>query len=328
MNKKERIFNAVNNKEVDQLPYAIWTHLPGIDLDPDKLAEETYAFFEKYDTDLIKTMNNGMYATEDFGVKVDYSDIENGGVAKVISTPINKIEDFSKIKELDFSKAEALNRELYSLKETLKLVEGKDVPVIFTVFSPFTTINKLCNGKIVDYIKTGQTKYIHQALQIITDATVKLVKKANEIGCDGIFFASQMSSYDVCDEKTFVEFGKQYDIQVLQASSGFCDVIHAHGTNIMFDVLKGYPIDIFNWHCWESEPTLEKAKEIDKCLMGGLIRGDITNSNYQAIDQQIEACWEILRGHHHILSPGCVIRYPLNDDALAYVKQAKDIICR
>ncbi|MBR0386031.1 MAG: hypothetical protein IJI05_05750 [Erysipelotrichaceae bacterium] len=326
MNKKERIYNAVQGKEVDQLPYAIWTHLPGIDLDPDRLAQHTCEFVRKYDTDLVKTMNNGMYATEDFGVKVDYSQIEKGGVAKVLYTPVETIEDWAKIKPLSLDYAEALNRELHSLKETISLV-GDDIPVLFTTFSPFTTANKLCGGHIIDHIKSGKTAGIHKALEIITDITVQLVKRAGMMGCDGLFFASQMSSYDVCDEDIFREFGAFYDRQVLEASNGFCDTLHAHGTNIMFDILKDYPVDIFNWHCWESTPDLETAAQMDRCLMGGIVRGDITNSNYAEIDRQITACWNTLKGHHHILSPGCVIRYPLNDEALAYVREAKNRIC-
>ena len=72
MNKKERIYAAVRGEKTDRLPYAIWTHLPGIDMDPERLANETYKFFKTYDTDLIKTMNNGMYAIEDFGCEIDY----------------------------------------------------------------------------------------------------------------------------------------------------------------------------------------------------------------------------------------------------------------
>ena len=42
LSKKERIRNAVEGRRCDRLPYAIWTHLPGIDMDPVRLAEETY----------------------------------------------------------------------------------------------------------------------------------------------------------------------------------------------------------------------------------------------------------------------------------------------
>lgn len=321
LSKKERIRNAVEGKRVDQLPYAIWTHLPGIDMDPERLAEETYRFCRKYDTDLIKTMNNGMYAIEDFGCEIDYSQIEKGGVAKLISTPVNSVEDWKLIQKKDLSECKAIQREIYSLKLLLEKVKDEDVPVIFTVFSPFTTANKLCGNRILKDIAEGNTELIHEALQNITDLTVQLVKEVNRVGADGIFFASQMSSCDVTDEKTFEEFGAFYDRQVLEASSGFCDTVHCHGTNIMFSILKDYPVDIFNWHAWESLPDLEEVKTCGKCIMGGLDRRDITDRNLEKIDEQIEACLESFKGVKHILAPGCVIRYPLDEQTLKYIKE-------
>ena len=69
--KKERIQAAIAGEKPDKLPYSFWTHLPGIDLNPELLAEKkTYEFYKKYDIDFIKTMNNGMYAIEDFGCEL------------------------------------------------------------------------------------------------------------------------------------------------------------------------------------------------------------------------------------------------------------------
>ncbi len=324
MTKKERIYNAVMGKEVDQLPYAIWTHLPGIDMDPERLAEETYNFYKTYDTDLIKTMNNGMYAIEDFGCQIDYSGIKEGGVAKLISTPVNSIDDWKKIKPLKIEECKAIQRELYSLKLLLEKVKDEDVPVIFTVFSPFTIANKLRGGKILEDIATGNCEDIHKALSMIAELTAELVRRAIALGADGVFFASQMSSYDVTDEKTFREFGEYYDRQVLEASKGACDTIHCHGTNIMFDILKDYPVDIFNWHAWESAPDLQQAKAIGKCVMGGLDRRDITDRNYEKISYQIGECLKTFERKHHILAPGCVIRYPLDSETLSYIKKTAD----
>ena len=45
MTKRERIRAVVEGREPDKLPYSFWTHLPGIDLDPERLAEETYKFY-------------------------------------------------------------------------------------------------------------------------------------------------------------------------------------------------------------------------------------------------------------------------------------------
>ncbi|MBO7699033.1 MAG: hypothetical protein J6S38_08395 [Erysipelotrichaceae bacterium] len=324
MTKKERIYAAVQGKEVDKLPYAIWTHLPGIDMDPVRLADETYNFFKTYDTDLIKTMNNGMYAIEDFGCEIDYSQIEKGGVAKLISSPIASPDDWNSIKPLKLEECKAIQRELYSLKLLLEKVKDDDVPVIFTVFSPFTIANKLSNNRLLEDIRNTDTKKIHRALQMITELTSDLVKEAISLGADGVFFASQMSSYDVTDEKTFKEFGEYYDHQVLKASEGMCDAIHCHGTNIMFNILRDYPVDIFNWHAWESLPTLQEVKITGKCIMGGLDRRDITERNFENIRFQIKECLKTFDRKKHILAPGCVIRYPLDPEALSFIKETAE----
>ena len=93
MTKRERIQAAVKGTKPDKLPYSLWTHLPGIDLDPALLAEKTYEFYKTYDVDFIKTMNNGMYPIEDFGCAVDYSEIARGGDAKVNDTPVREESD-------------------------------------------------------------------------------------------------------------------------------------------------------------------------------------------------------------------------------------------
>ena len=45
MTKKERIQAAIGGEEVDRVPYSLWTHLPGIDLDPARNAEHNYDFY-------------------------------------------------------------------------------------------------------------------------------------------------------------------------------------------------------------------------------------------------------------------------------------------
>ena len=85
MTKKERIQAAIRGEKPDKMPYSFWTHMPGTDLDPEAISQKTYEFYKKYDFDFVKTMNNGMYAIEDFGCTVDYSEIVKGGVAKVVS---------------------------------------------------------------------------------------------------------------------------------------------------------------------------------------------------------------------------------------------------
>lgn len=88
MQKKDLIKAVLSGQKVERIPYAMWSHMPDFDRDPVAIAEKTYDFYKEYDVDIIKTMNNGMYSVEDFGCKIDYSEIKSGGVAKITETPI------------------------------------------------------------------------------------------------------------------------------------------------------------------------------------------------------------------------------------------------
>ena len=324
MTKKELVKAAIQGEQLKTIPYAIWSHMPDVDRDVPAIIQRTYDFYKAYDVDIIKTMNNGMYSVEDFGCEIDFSEVAKGGVAKVVSTPIKSGEDWLKVKEVSIEQG-ALKRELTYLSELLAKLDGEEVPVVFTVFSPVTTANKLCGGKLLDYVEQGYKAEIHEALKEITKTTVKLVEKAIELGADGIFLASQMCSYQICKEECYQEFGAPYDIDVIKASKGWCNILHSHGTNIMFDLLKEYPVQIFNWHAWETLPSVEEVScFVGKALMGGIDRMDITNGNKNEVRHQIYETIKQTKGRHLILAPGCVIRHPLNEEMLSFVKKVKD----
>lgn len=327
MTKKERIRAAVQGKETDSLPYSFWTHLPGIDLDPVRLAEETYQFYRTYDVDFIKTMNNGMYAIEDFGCEIDYSEVAKGGVAKVTKTPIHCADDWFKLKPCSPSEG-SLARELKYLKLLLEKVKGEEVPVIFTVFSPLTIANKISGNTLAQHLKEGRSDAVHHALEVITQTTCEMAKAVIEAGADGVFFAAQNATFDFMTIAEYKEFGVPYDLRVLKAANGgWMNAIHAHGNNIMFELLKDYPVDVFNWHAWETLPEVGEAQLMTgKCLMGGLKRTDITQRDHNAISHQIYECLVRLGGRNQILTPGCVIRYPLDNETLCYIKKAKDAL--
>lgn len=311
----------------DRLPYAFWTHFPGIDLDPEALAEKTYSFYKEYDIDFIKTMNNGMYAIEDFGCKIDYSEIVKGGVAKLTYSPIHEPGDWLKLSRCSPEEG-CLKRERTMLKLLLKKLDGEPVPVIFTVFSPLTIANKICGGKIMEYINGGYAELVLKALEVITETTCDMAAAVIADGADGIFFAAQSATYDLMSAEMYRKYGVPYDLRVIEAAKdGWMNTIHAHGENIMFELLKDYPVDVFNWHAWETLPAIDEAQLLTgKCLMGGLKRMDITARDHNAIMHQIFECFKLLGGKNQILTPGCVVRYPLDEETLKFIRRAKDEI--
>jgi len=328
MNKTERIKTALNREKTDKLPYAFWTHMPGDDLDPEVISKKTYEFFKEYDLDFIKMMNNGMYSTEDFGCKADYSEIKQGGAAKLVYSPVKAADDWVKLKQPDVHQG-AYGRELKHLRLLLELV-NKEAPVIFTIFSPMTTANKISQNTLLKQITEGHGEQVHQALEMITETTCELVKAVMEAGADGIFMATQLASYDITTDKIYGEYGKPYDVRVFETANqcgGWFNLLHAHGNNIMFNLLKDYPSQAFNWHVFETLPGVTEARDITgKCLVGGIQRYNITDGKKNEIHHEIYTCIKELGGVGHILTPGCVIRYPLDKEVLSFVREAKESI--
>ena len=115
----------------------------------------------------------------------------------------------------------------------------------------------------------------------------------------------------------FHAFGKQYDLQLLEAICAakpdfiFC---HVHGLDIYFDELMNYPVDVLNWHDHLTAPSLKEAREIlraannRKTIAGGIDEWNVLarKSREEALAQARDAVAQAgERGF--ILAAGCVI---------------------
>jgi len=321
--KQRRVKAAIRGERPDRIPLSFWTHFPGIDLDAVKLAETTYNFYKCLDLDFVKNMSNGLFSIEDWGCICDFSEIARGGVAKVLKYAINTSDDWSSLRELDISQG-ALGRELKSLEHLLTFMKG-EAPVLVTIFSPLTTAQKLCGPAFFQYLRTEPAK-VREALRVIAASTARYAARAIKIGCSGVYFASQLASLDFLTERKYHEFGVYFDLEVLHAlgSTAWFNVLHIHGDNIMFNLLKDYPVQAISWHVWESDPTVEAflLATADKCIMGGLQRFHITADARTKITDDITHMVKITGGKRLLMAPGCVIRAPYDLNTLMFIRQA------
>jgi uroporphyrinogen decarboxylase len=323
MHKLERVKAALNGFAVDRPPYSFWTHLPGIDLDPQRLAEETTAFQQRYDLDFVKAMSNGLYCVEDWGCVCDYSEIESGGVAKVVRPAVSTIADWSVIASLDVTRG-SFGRELEHLARLVEGV-GPSVPVLATVFSPLTIAGKLSNGVSRAHLANDADAVTH-GLKAITDVTCAFTREALSRGCAGVFFAVQEATLSAYDEATYRRFGEPYDRAVLGAASaagGWFNVVHLHGEDILFDVVRDYPVTALNWHIGETPPSIHdyRASGGTRPIVGGLQRGHITRMDRTAIAADIEKACNEDGGKGLLLAPACVIRHPVDEATLRWTAE-------
>ena len=302
----QRVFG----QRVDGQPlFSFWTHFPDADMDADSLAEATISFQREFNLDFVKTAPNGMYAIEDLGVTLDFSDVPKGGVAQVVDTPFEKPEAWDRLPDPDFTRG-ALARELRALKLVREALP--DAVIVFTVFSPMTIAAKLSRGRIYDHIADRENAAtVHTALGRLADTVRDYSAAAIAAGAHGVFYAHQDTGGHLLGYDDFSEFVVPYDMQaLLGAQAGQFNVLHVHGDQIRFTEVQDYPVHALNWHDWETRPRAAAGLlSSGKCVVGGIDRWLLTNNDVAAAKRQIDTVLAETRGLGDlILAPSCTIR--------------------
>jgi uroporphyrinogen decarboxylase len=320
MNKLDRVKATLYGEPVDRPAYGFWTHLPGIDLDPLRLAAASAAFATRYDLDFVKSMPNGLYCVEDWGCVCDYGDIERGGVAKVVRAAVNEIDDWKRLQRVDVTRG-AYGRELQHLSALMDRL-GAEVPVLATVFSPLTIAHKLSNGISREHLACNP-EAVCQGLETITEVTCAFTREALARGCAGIFLAVQEATSRAFGEADYRRYGEPYDRQVLaaaQSAGGWFDAVHIHGEDILFDVLKDYDVSALNWHIGETAPSIADYRKAGgtRPILGGLQRMHLTRRDRDGIEADITRALAENGSHGILLAPACVIRHPIDEATLVW----------
>lgn len=320
MKKIERVRAALAGEPLDRPPYAFWTHLPGIDLDPQQLAEETARFQARYQLDFVKSMPNGFYCVEDWGAEIDYSGIARGGVAEVVRTAVTLPEDWTRLERVSVHTG-AYARELEHLERLVRLL-GPEVPVLATVFSPLTSAAKLSRDAHRPHLAQAPAA-VTAGLATITEVTCAFVAEAMARGCAGMFFALQDATPSAFSEADYRRYGEPYDRRVLQAAKdagGWFNVLHMHGEDIMFELLRDYDVTALNWHIGETPPAILDYRRSGgtRPIVGGLQRAHLTRRDRAAIAADIRRAMTETDERGILLAPACVIRHPVDDATLEW----------
>jgi uroporphyrinogen decarboxylase len=109
----------------------------------------------------------------------------------------------------------------------------------------------------------------------------------------------------------YAEFGRPYDLQVLEAIRSMSDfvVLHIHGMNVFFSELLDYPVDAINWHDRRTIPSLTEARGMTaKCLMGGISElGVLMTGSLDEVRAEVTEALESVARRGVIVGPGCVV---------------------
>jgi uroporphyrinogen decarboxylase len=305
--KRERLSASIAGDVADRPPVALWRHFPVDDQRPDTLAEATVTFQRDFDFDFVKVSPASSYCLRDWGAE----DVWRGdpeGTRDYTRHPVEDPADWRALQQLDPTSG-GLGDQLACLR-SLHDEFGEDVPFIQTIFSPLSQAKNLAGGeRLLEHLRRDPES-VEAGLKTIAATTADFIQEARKTGISGIFYAVQHASYRLLDRDAFRRFGEAFDLPLLGAAQGlWLNVLHLHGSSLMFDVASEYPAAVVNWHDRETPPALDQGKRsVQGGVCGGLSRWEtVVLGTPASVEAQARDSIQSVRGRGVILGTGCVV---------------------
>lgn len=306
MTKRERLEATVAGQATDRPAVALWRHWPGDDQRAADLARATVEFQKQYDWDFVKCMPASNYCIADWGAQDAWVGNEEGTRQwgpRVIQRP----EDWTGLRVLDPRRGM-----LAEMHEAMRLIGqglGKDVPFIWTIFNPLAQAKNLAGERLLSDMRQFPDA-LKAGLEVITTSTVNFLEAVSDTGLAGVFLALQHATYNLLSEAEYREFGRPYDLRVLEAARRWWfNLAHVHGEHVMFGLAADYPVQAINWHDRETPPSLGEAlPRFPGALVGGLHRTQtMLRGTPEGIRSEIRSALAATQSRRLIIGTGCVM---------------------
>lgn len=296
MIKRELIESVIAGEPVTRIPCIFW-QAPSMYTCPEEQAEKTAEFYERHDSDIIKINNIPPIPVSSTGRHVPdgKTDLSMGSVNHG-----------------------PLHQQLQVLKSFIPMKKDS-APVLFTVLSPLSSAAAMYPHLLTDAsVSPSQKK---ELLTDISERTCSLVRTAVEAGADGIFFITTMASYDALSPSLYRKYGFPYDIAVLSSSPGWCNILHAEGKEIMFPLLRKYPVQFITRNAPDSLQGLkEMAALSQKSIIGGLSLDSLSQDRRDYLEHEVYMALKETQGKRLIISPGIALPDSITQETTTWLK--------
>lgn len=287
--KRERVQAALRGELVDRPPFCFWHHFRPYG-SARALADATVDFFGRYDLDIYKIMPDLPYPFPHNGVQ--------------------RIDDWHLVTPIATT-AGNFGRQIDTVRRVRTAI-GPDVPLISTLFAPLTEALYFAGAERFRLHIQDDPSTVHGALAVLADNLSRLAAALIDAGADGIFLSVQGAGNGNLAGTQFAEFGRPYDLMVLNACrEAWLNILHAHGEHdLLIEEVLTYPVAVFSWSDRYTGIPLQRVWEAvpERTVMGGLReRGAITEGPADAIEDELADAMTQTLGQRLILAPGCSV---------------------
>jgi uroporphyrinogen decarboxylase len=289
VNKIERVRAALAGRPVDRAPFSAWYHFGTQHAPAERAAQVHLEFFEHYDLDLLKLMNDYDYPMPD-GLEV-----------------IASAADLGRLRPFDPAQT-PLGAQL----RTVELVAGvlRDRALfVDTVFNAWNTLKRNLVREAMPILMAEQPKAVEQALAVVNDNLIRYAQASLSRGAAGIFLSVPATAESLTLEQ-YERFMRPFDLAFLEAirGRGECHVLHAHGERLYLDRLLDYPVHALSWADVNGGPTVAEARRrTSLTLMTGLDHVKFAESSAALVRDGVRRALAAGGGTRFILAPGCSV---------------------
>ena len=113
----------------------------------------------------------------------------------------------------------------------------------------------------------------------------------------------------------------QNDIAVLSSSPGWCNILHAEGKEIMFPLLRKYPVHFITRNAPDSLQGLkEMAALSQKSIIGGLSLDSLSQARRDYLEHEVYMALKETQGKRLIISPGTALPDSITRETTTWLK--------
>jgi uroporphyrinogen decarboxylase len=289
MNKIERVRAILAGQPVDRPAFSVWYHFGTQHASPEKTAEVHLDFFEAYDLDLLKVMND-----------YDYPMPEG---LEAVETP----EDLKRIGPLDVTRT-PMGNQLKSVEILAKKLKGKAL-LVDTVFNAWNSLKRYMAKGAMSRLMTEHPEDLLAALKIVNTNLIQYSLASIERGASGIFL-SVPATAEILKAEEYEKFMRPFDVDLLKflQGKGECHILHAHGEKLHLDRMLDYHVQALSWADLNGGPTIAQARQkTPLTLMAGIDHVNFPNMSVKKVKEQVRAALAQAGDTRFILAPGCAI---------------------
>jgi uroporphyrinogen decarboxylase len=272
---------------VDHAPFTAWYHFGTQHASPEQTAEVHLGFYEAYDFDFLKVMNDYDYPMpEGLETMATAADLKRLSVFDVAETP--------------------LGNQLKTLEIIAKKLKGRAL-FVDTLFTAWNTIRRNLVKEALPRLMADHPRELLDALKIINQNLIQYALASLDRGSAGIFFSVPASAEFITPEQ-YEKFMRPFDLEFLNAvkGKGEMHILHAHGEKLFLDRLLDYPVQALSWADLNGGPSIaDMRRETPLTLMAGVDHVKFPNLSAKIVREQIKSAVAQAGNTKFILAPGC-----------------------